>query len=558
MRAVSAVLVTVCAILASASGTELRLTSEPPVDTIRAGDSLCFTVQVFVDSVLPGGETISVERPELAEQATWRIEGPPDPLNPGLRNGAGPSAANTFYGRRAYQSYSIVAAVAVSGSLTCADTVNVWVKPWRPDHLVLEASDDSTGKLWNDTPLDVLILAPGEMTNEGFYAIVRDEYQNWIRPSDPFDWFYREDVVTVEFGIHTDRGQGRITRLSGSGDLTALAVLKFYGDTGYSAAMMDDMYVLLLETYYSDIRVGTIAQNGQFNTVTHVEAEAPFDTVLWAQGKRADNGEWEYFHALWTMDIPAEEREWELRDSLRVSFEQPGSGRVHATLPSGPNGAVVSTELTITVTPPIPRTLALYRITAGSTVALPLADTVTVREGDTLRLAARLFDRNAARLSDYETVDSLRDKFVWEAGNATLVPPSNNEGYVVPTIAEGVCLVTASYPAAHATLVDTLVVMVERRVQDAVLASRTSIRDSELRVGNQRIAVPAGARLARVDMFDMRGRRMGSRVLDLTISSHHADPLTERAAGCGVIQVRFDGPGVVPSAETRRLTYGYR
>ncbi len=85
--------------------------------------------------------------------------------NKGLRHGSGPSATNTFYGHRAYQTYTVVATfVTEHGNIQSAQ-LDVTVRPGPPDHLVIETTDDSTGALWNDSPRDLLTLGPSTQSS---------------------------------------------------------------------------------------------------------------------------------------------------------------------------------------------------------------------------------------------------------------------------------------------------------------------------------------------------------------------------------------------------------
>ncbi len=123
---------------------EVRLTAEPSNRVIPAGDSVVFTAEVLLDSVGEDGRHYTVSRPEYNAQVTWQVSGPSDPLNPGLRYGTGPRGTNTFYGRRAYQTYTVIATfVDELGNVQSAE-LEVTVNPGPVDHLYIEDSPDSS------------------------------------------------------------------------------------------------------------------------------------------------------------------------------------------------------------------------------------------------------------------------------------------------------------------------------------------------------------------------------------------------------------------------------
>ncbi len=563
MRVVStSILIGSLAVFAHLSAAELVLESEPSSSVIRAGDSLELTARVFIGEGAGG-----TEQPELAEQVTWRIEGPPDPLNPGLRNGSGPSATNAFYGRRAYQTYSVIATYAPAEGDAVSDTVEVQVTAGWFDHMVLEATDDSTRKLWEDTPLDLIVMGPGVMSYDSFYAVVRDTFGNWVRPNSEVNWYPEDsDIVEIWFGPNRDRGQGRITRKTTAGTPYGLAavqvdcVLRDTTDSNdvYCRAMMDDLNLLLLETYYSDIRIG-VKHDSEFHPVSHLEVEALIDTSLYAQGKRADNGEWEDFAAIWSLSAP-DDTLWKAWHALGLSFESPTEGSVWASLPSGPDDERVTTRITFTVVPPRARTLTLYAQAGAPDDMIPLADTVTIDADDTLDLVAKAFNRDSVWLECYESADSLGSRISWTTNNATPLSTTGFATRIVPTVNGGACVVVATYTDADTTVTDSVVVVVRPVLHSRMAASRAAAGRGELRLGNQRIAVPSGARLARVEAFDMQGRRMVSRIVDLGEGNACAgvDLLEGNAARCCVAHVRFAGVDGTAGIQTRRLMVGRR
>lgn len=133
-------------------------------------------------------------------------------------------------------------------SVHLKDTVDIVVLPGPPDRIVIEASPNKPAQgntaLWDDNPLDSVIIGPSATFNEQFYAILRDKEQNWIGPADPIDSWTSDDVtlVTAQKGANPAQGQGRADRATwsktGSANVTASR------DT-LSKTLSDDIKVIL-------------------------------------------------------------------------------------------------------------------------------------------------------------------------------------------------------------------------------------------------------------------------------------------------------------------------
>jgi hypothetical protein len=432
MRTVLAAIATIClGIPTFLVGNEVRLIANPSPRVIAAGDSVVFTATVFIDSIDPFGNHHEITRPEYNSQVTWQVVGPPDPLNPGLRYGGGPSATNTFYGRRAYQDYTVIATyVDQYGNVQSAEMV-VTVTPGPAHHIVIEASADSTGKLWSDSPRNLLTLGPNVQSSNAFYAIVRDRYQNWIGPAYPANWTSANtSIVTVASGPQPTRGQGEIARVAQNATSTTITARYISPATGVTLA--DDMEVRLERAYYTEIRIGTRLDNS-FTQVLTVEMETIDDTTLWVQGRRSDNGQWEYLDATWATEGVACDPSSGSGSSWTFTPVQPGVGWVIATTTATSDGSPMSDSIRLVVTP--------------STMATP------------------------------------------------------------------------------------------------AVSAQTLGRCAMLRAGNVRIPVPTGARVAFVDVFDLRGRCIRSSTVCLSGSQRYkgADLLAGRGAACCIVRVRFDG-----------------
>lgn len=100
------------------------------------------------------------------------------------------------------------------------DSVTIYVIPNEPAMVAIESEwekpDAGTNPLWYKTELDTVYIGQTDEYVEEFYAIYRDEYENWIGPAkDLYDnsWgIADENLATTSRGREPDRGEGRITR----------------------------------------------------------------------------------------------------------------------------------------------------------------------------------------------------------------------------------------------------------------------------------------------------------------------------------------------------------
>ncbi|MBN1982529.1 MAG: hypothetical protein JW795_13430, partial [Chitinivibrionales bacterium] len=106
-------------------------------------------------------------------------------------------------------------------------SVNIVVLPGDPDHLVIEPSGEkpSGDFLWKDNPLESVTLEPNDDFNENFYAILRDQDSNWIRPAQPVSWSTENSsIISALEGSQPQLGQGRARRVErikdSDGDVT--------------------------------------------------------------------------------------------------------------------------------------------------------------------------------------------------------------------------------------------------------------------------------------------------------------------------------------------------
>lgn len=113
------------------------------------------------------------------------------------------------------------------------DSVTIYVVPNKPGIVTIEEDWQKPVKgsnpLWYKTEIDTVYIGEVEEYKEGFYAIFRDEYENWIGPVDQLtnsSWGILDaKIAAATCGDDPIIGEGRITRkLSINGGLTRFFV----------------------------------------------------------------------------------------------------------------------------------------------------------------------------------------------------------------------------------------------------------------------------------------------------------------------------------------------
>lgn len=428
---------------------EIKLEAQPST-TIRAGDSVTFTARVYLDSVDMFGVHHVINRPQYDAQVRWDLQMPPGTVNPPLKFGVGPRGINVFYGQQAWRTYTVTARFVDALGVTQTATMTVTVTPGPADHIVIESSDDSTGKLWSNSPRDLLVLGAADTASEAFYAIVRDRYNNWIGPAYPATWSSANtSIVTARAGARPTRGQGHVSRATA--DTGRALITARYVDPSSGRTLTDDMLVRLDRVTYSNIEIGVIV-DGTFRKISRLDMKTTQDTVLWVRATRSDNGQVEYIDATWSASNlqldpgSAQGQKWAFTP-LRPST----GGTITATTRATASGQPISVSIPVVIKQGEPYNMRLYS-QAGNPFAQPplqtLPQTISVVAGVNTPIVAKLFDELNEWLADYETVDSLRNKIHWQVSdpaNAQVTPVNGHLTTFRSTVAWSTYTVTASY-----------------------------------------------------------------------------------------------------------------
>jgi fibro-slime domain-containing protein len=181
----------------------LHVAAMPVRPVITAGESIQYTVTVYVDSA---GHVF--ERPAYADLVSWSVTG--TPANPAMSQDSG--GTSIFYGRRAYTDYTVTATIRdpVTGR-NIVKTMTVHVDPGPADHLVIERDD--TPDNWTPDPLDVMTLQVG-VDRDTAWAVARDLYGNlvsgWL--TQPVAWRSFVTQVATVAGTVAEPAEGAVTR----------------------------------------------------------------------------------------------------------------------------------------------------------------------------------------------------------------------------------------------------------------------------------------------------------------------------------------------------------
>jgi len=347
------------------------------------------------------------------------------------------------------------------------DSVRVWVGPGDARQVSIEASQDSMASLRARADLTEVVISGGQTYNDAFYAILRDEFGNWVRTASAsggtIAWTeLTPAIATVVRGgavattnpaytpSHgTSRGQGKANRVSDDDGSTPFYVSY---QIGTAAAFRDTSTIRLLNVTYTAIRVGVVV-GGQFIQISNLDMVSGTDTTLWVEMRRSDDPtKWDRRPATWSASgaIPGIVAPTGTAQSMRVAPTGAGSGTITAAIPTAPD---VRASVTVSVinrdaaamrifdksgTPNFTGTISEYPkdAVAGTAKGYPTPTaTVTVAAGTKLPLVAKMFSNATPSAS------SWLENFEGTGGGATwtwnFVPGTTAYGTVSTTSISG-------------------------------------------------------------------------------------------------------------------------
>jgi fibro-slime domain-containing protein len=262
-------------------------------------------------------------------------------------------------------------------------------------HLVIEGDTSKTRSPNADNPVQTVTVVSRD-TSVAVYAILRDAYGNWVDYSRTTLWSSIDTTKAKVVAGNTAIGQGIIIRKTVSGQTIVVARDTTHSGSGF----MDSVTVVLSNISYDSLRIAV----GPGNTVIKnlVMRTDIGDTTLNVQGKRSDNGQWEYVTANWSI-VPA----------LKTSTAAPQASTWRFTpIDTGTGVIVVSNQdaapdtIAVHFLPGLAYSLVLYQgpgAPGGANVPFtPPAISVVDTSGKPLQMYAKIFDKNGVWLGNYE------------------------------------------------------------------------------------------------------------------------------------------------------------
>jgi fibro-slime domain-containing protein len=251
----------------------------------------------------------------------------------------------TLSATRANNTILVIGSFVQSGQ-TYRDSIKVTVVPGKPDHLSLEPTSDASASPHKDNPADTVSIAQNQ-NNGVVYAVIRDQYGNYISASQSTGWLSRDTtIVTVTDGL-TSIGQGVITKvLTAQGDhARVLATSLVY------PGFKDSTMAVVLKYYYTALRI----INAAGTAITNLTMNTNQDTTIQVQGLRSDGGGWELVYGAWTATSGLSTVPGAPTNAATWSFspDKPGTGIISVTLGDTTKTTPAHIPANFTVGPPI-------------------------------------------------------------------------------------------------------------------------------------------------------------------------------------------------------------
>lgn len=386
----------------SAEPAKIELNVEPS-DTIRAGDTLRIISTVW--------DQDSVVRPDFSEKTTWEFVDDGGNGSSTLFPRQGDSAF--FVPTVAWTNVLIRGIVSIGGTVV-SDTVEIYVLPGPPHHLVIEASPPPfTGsRLNNDTPLDVLRIRSNQAEGKA-YAIIRDRYENFVDASQNTIWNITKgaDIIDNVTAGDNSIGEGIVTKKGpeGEGEVTAKS-----GDHSGSR-FTDALRVVVDEVEYNGLRISLDAPD---NPITSLATKTGDISLLIVEGQRKDGLGWESVPGNWSKSSALKTADSPPVSSQNWSFSPTDTGR-------GSIGATysgLSASISVVVNPGGPSSIVLYPSSSGSPYQNP-PSSYEDTAGIEFPLYAKVFDPNGVWLKQY---DNSSAPITWRISEYLGTPPTGD------------------------------------------------------------------------------------------------------------------------------------
>lgn len=318
-----------------------------------------------------------------------------------------------FVGTKAGTVVKVTASYQENGLTVTPQSLTLVIIPGPPTHLVVESDSIKSRSPNADQPLQTVTIG-GRDTLATVYAILRDKFGNWVDFSKITTWSSADVTQATVLSGNASVGQGLISRVAKSGQtiITAKDVSGFSGT----------VTVNLSSITYDSLRI-VVGPNNDLISSLNMRTDVG-DTTLNVQGKRSDNGQWEFVPANWainpalrTSTVPSQTSSW------KFTPIDTGSGIIVASR-QGTSGIIADT-VKIHFMPGLAYSLALYQAPGtpgGANQAFQSPGTVLIdTAGKPLPIYAKVFDRNGIWLGSYERASAPID---WNIVEISGNPPT--------------------------------------------------------------------------------------------------------------------------------------
>ncbi len=353
-------------------------------DTISAGTLLTLDAKIFDNN------SVWLKDYEINPSSiTWRIQELSG--NPPTGTLSAANSYNTvFTPQRAYNTVYVVAELAINGTVI-SDMVKVYVKPSTATHVVIEPKPDPGLSPNADNPIGEITFGPKDTINYG-YAILRDQFGNYIGPFTSAIWKSLDSSIVVAQSGTVSSGEGKITR-SGREGQTLVIVCNSAG------TLLDTVQITLNNITYDSLRI--IAGD---NPISQLSMRSDQDTTILVQGKRSDNQQWEYVVA-----------DWSVTGSLKTDPVPPKKSSTYVVSPTDTgNGTIIVTKgntipdtIRVTFTHGLPVKLVIFSGVNSSDSTVPLPSPLTdigIIAGNKFSMTARVLDNTNVWLQEYASI----------------------------------------------------------------------------------------------------------------------------------------------------------
>jgi hypothetical protein len=417
----------------------------PATITVVAGQPLPLVAKLFTESMqwLAGYERINAP-------FTWSIEELTGATGSGtLDKYTGFQA--TFTGYKAYQTVKVTATFA-EGAITLSKSITITITPGPAAMLVIEP--DTTGKTAypNDAHRAGQVSILGTDTSLSAYAVLRDQFGNFVGFSNPTGWLSRDPAQAAVRNGDMVIGEGILLRRTALGQAWVTAV------DGTDANFKDSVLVVLSNIFYTQLRI-VVRNSTKIDSLTLAIEE---DTALSVQGLRSDGTGWENVPAAWhvTSGLTTSAAPPGASISWTVAPTDTGSGHIYVSL-----GTATPDSIVVRFLHGVPRSIALYAADGDPKTMVPYPDPnqpMWDSAGTPIPVVAKVFDRAGIWLNSYERGTSpVTWNIVELAGNTdiptgSLTPATGYKASVTPIRFNNSIWVIGEFQENGQTYLDTI------------------------------------------------------------------------------------------------------